>query len=75
MRACTFSIQGTNSVFSRLSLVIVEVSRDGDHGLGDLLAELDLSDLLHLRCVSRSGSGRSNVRTLVRTMEEISSGD
>ena len=36
------------SVLGGLTLVVVEVSWDSDDGLGDLLAELDLSDLLHL---------------------------
>jgi hypothetical protein len=31
-----------------LTLVVVEVSGNGDDGLLDLLAELGLSDLLHL---------------------------
>lgn len=41
------SSNGTG-VFGGLTLVVVEVSWDSDDGLGDLLAELDLSDLLHL---------------------------
>jgi hypothetical protein len=36
-------------VLSGLTLVVVEVGGHGDDGLLDLLAELDLSDLLHLR--------------------------
>jgi hypothetical protein len=32
-----------------LTLVVVEVSWDSDDGLGDLLAQLDLSNLLHLQ--------------------------
>jgi len=35
-------------ILGGLTLVVVEVSRDGDDGLGDLLAELDLSNLFHL---------------------------
>ena len=36
------------SIFSSLTLDIVEVGRDGDDGVGDLLAEVSLSGLLHL---------------------------
>jgi hypothetical protein len=36
-------------VLGGLTLVVVEVGGDGDDGLSDLLAELDLSDLLHLQ--------------------------
>jgi hypothetical protein len=32
-----------------LTLVVVEVGRDSDDGLGDLLAQLDFGDFLHLK--------------------------
>ena len=35
-------------VFGGLTLGIVEVGRDGDDGVGDLLAEVSFSGLLHL---------------------------
>ena len=35
-------------ILGSLTLVVVEVSWNGDDGLGDLLSELDLSNLLHL---------------------------
>jgi hypothetical protein len=35
-------------ILGGLTLVVVEVGGDGDDGLGDLLAELDLSNLFHL---------------------------
>jgi hypothetical protein len=39
-------------VLGSLPLVVVEVCGNGDDGLGDLLAELGLSDFLHLLGVS-----------------------
>jgi len=36
------------SIFGSLALIVVEVGGDGDNGLLDLLAELGLSNLLHL---------------------------
>jgi len=36
------------SILSSLTLVIVEVGGDGDDGLGDLLAQLNFGDFLHL---------------------------
>lgn len=46
----TENVQASNGtgVLGGLTLVVVEVSGDGDDGLGDLLAELGLSNLLHL---------------------------
>lgn len=67
-------------VLGGLTLVVVEVGRDSDDGLLNLLAELGLSNLLHLlvEIQVRQGSpfnvfgiSRLNL-TLRRTMEEIS---
>jgi hypothetical protein len=57
-----------------LTLVVVEVGGDGDDGLGDLLAELDLCNLFHLsyRLASRKTRVAKSCRTLPRTMAEIS---
>jgi hypothetical protein len=45
-------------ILGGLTLVVVEVGGDSDDGLLDLLAELDLSDFLHLRGISRFLAGR-----------------
>ena len=47
----TENVEASNgtSVLGSLTLVVVEVGGNGDDGLLDLLAELGLSDLLHLR--------------------------
>ena len=46
----TENVEASNGtgVLGSLTLVVVEVGGDGDDGLLDLLAELGLSDLLHL---------------------------
>ena len=46
-------------VLGGLPLVVVEVGRDGDDGLLNLLAELDLSNLLHLFTLSAAAPERS----------------
>ena len=50
----TEDVEASNGtgVLGSLTLVVVEVGRDGDDGLLNLLAELDLSNLLHLRGIS-----------------------
>src|SRR5690606_18459592 len=45
-------------VLRRLALSVVEVRRHRDHGLGDLLAEIVLGRLLHLREHARGDLGR-----------------
>jgi hypothetical protein len=46
----TENVEASNGtgVLGSLTLVVVEVSWDSDDGLGDLLAQLNLGDLLHL---------------------------
>lgn len=50
----TEDVEASNGtgILGSLTLVVVEVGRDGDDSLLDLLAELGLSNLLHLRNIS-----------------------
>ncbi len=67
-------------ILGGLTLVVVEVGRDSDDGLLNLLAKLDLGNLLHLfRIASVFGQtikrGFLGLLTLVRTIAEISWGE
>lgn len=62
-------------ILGSLTLVVVEVSWDSDDGLLDLLAELSLSNLLHLQIVRAElyvAVDFGSPPTLTRTMAEIS---
>lgn len=65
-------------ILGSLTLVVVEVSRHGDDGLLNLLAKLDLGNLLHLfqESADQSSMGEYTTQfTFMRTIEEISWGE
>ena len=71
MIRATFEAGDLAGVLGRLALAVVEIGRNGDHGLADLVAQVALRGLLELAQDQRRDFGRSVFLAVDMDLDEI----